>query len=75
MLGVLPGVVGTLEEIEAIKILLGIGEPLVGRLLVYDALSQTFTELRVDADPGCAWCGEGAEITDYPDYELLCAVG
>jgi molybdopterin/thiamine biosynthesis adenylyltransferase len=75
VLGVLPGVVGTLEAIEAIKILLGIGDPLVGRLLIYDALGQSFTELEVAADPACAWCGEGAEITEYPDYERLCAVG
>ena len=73
VLGVLPGVIGTLEAIEAIKILLGIGDPLVGRLLIYDALLQRFTELRVDARPDCAWCGENAVITEYPDYELFCA--
>ena len=73
VLGVLPGVIGTLEAVEAVKILLGVGEPLVGRLLLYDALKQRFTELKVDRNPDCAWCGEGAVITEYPDYEELCA--
>ena len=73
VLGVLPGVIGTLEAVETIKILLGIGEPLVGRLLLYDALYQRFTELTVEPRPDCAWCGEGAVITEYPDYEFFCA--
>ena len=73
VLGILPGVIGTLEAVEAVKILLGVGQLLVGRLLLYDALRQRFTELRVERKPECAWCGEGAEITEYPDYEELCA--
>ncbi|MCZ6507530.1 MAG: molybdopterin-synthase adenylyltransferase MoeB [Acidobacteria bacterium] len=74
VLGILPGVIGTLEAVEAIKILLGVGDPLVGRLLLYDALSQSFTELAVEPRPDCAWCCEGAVIEEYPDYELFCAV-
>jgi len=73
VLGVLPGVIGTLEAVEAIKVLLGVGEPLLGRLILYDALKQSFTELKIDRNPTCPSCGEGAEILEYPDYELLCA--
>ena len=73
VLGVLPGVVGTLEAIETIKLLLGIGNPLVGRLLHYDALAQRFTELSLAPDPGCAYCREGASFPGYVDYEAFCA--
>jgi molybdopterin/thiamine biosynthesis adenylyltransferase len=73
VLGVLPGVIGTLEAIEAVKILLGIGDPLVGRLLHYDALRQRFSELTVRPDPDCAWCAEGREFPGYVDYERFCA--
>ncbi len=73
VLGILPGVIGTLEAVEAIKILLGVGDPLVGRLLLYDALSQRFTELTVDPRPDCPWCADGAVISEYPDYEVFCA--
>ena len=61
VLGVLPGVIGTLQAVETIKLLLGIGEPLVGRLLTYDALSASFMELRQKPDPNCACCGESTE--------------
>jgi len=73
VLGVLPGVVGVLEAIEAVKIILGVGEPLVGRLLHYDALRQRFTELRVAADPGCTYCGRAGEFPGYVDYEQFCS--
>jgi molybdopterin/thiamine biosynthesis adenylyltransferase/rhodanese-related sulfurtransferase len=73
VLGVLPGVVGTMEAVEAIKILLGIGEPLVGRLLHYDALRQRFTELRLAPDPACRYCAPGAEFPGYVDYERFCS--
>jgi molybdopterin/thiamine biosynthesis adenylyltransferase len=73
VLGILPGVIGTLQAVEAIKILLGVGRPLVDRLILYDALKQRFTELKVERNPDCAWCGEGAQISEYPDYEQLCA--
>jgi len=73
VLGVLPGVVGTLEAVETIKILLGIGDPLVGRLLHYDALGPRFTEFKLHPDPDCAWCREGAEFPGYVDYEHFCS--
>ena len=73
VLGVLPGVVGTLEAIETIKLLLGIGEPLVGRLLHYDALRQRFSELRLQPDPACAYCAPGASFPGYVDYEVFCS--
>ncbi len=73
VLGVLPGVVGLLEAVEALKILLGIGDPLVGRLLAYDALAARFTDYRVERDPHCAWCGDGASFPGYIDYEHFCA--
>jgi len=73
VLGVLPGVVGTLEAVEAVKILLDVGDPLVGRLLVYDALEQKFRELKVARNPECPACGDGAEITEYATYGEVCA--
>ncbi len=73
VLGVLPGVIGTLEAIEAVKILLGAGDPLVGRLMVYDALHQRFTELKVEHNPECPRCGDGPVETEYVDYAVMCA--
>ena len=73
MLGVLPGVVGTLEAIEVIKLLLEIGDPLVGRLLHFDALAQRFSEFRLEPDPACRYCAEGVEFPGYVDYKLFCA--
>src|SRR2546428_400132 len=73
VLGVLPGVIGTIQATEAIKLLLGIGEPLVGRYLLYDALEGSFREVRLRRDPECPMCGERPTITDYIDYEGLCA--
>ena len=75
VLGVLPGVVGTLEAIEVIKLVLDVGDPLVGRLLHYDALRQRFTDLELAPDPKCAYCAEGAEFPGFVDYEQFCAVG
>jgi molybdopterin/thiamine biosynthesis adenylyltransferase/rhodanese-related sulfurtransferase len=73
VLGVLPGVVGTMEAVETIKILLGIGDPLVGRLLHYDALRQRFTELSLAPDPACRYCAPGAKFPGYVDYERFCS--
>jgi molybdopterin/thiamine biosynthesis adenylyltransferase len=75
VLGVLPGVIGTLEAVEAIKILLGVGDPLVGRLQVYDALQQRFTELKVERDPHCPCCGDKAKPIEYVDYGVSCSLG
>ena len=73
VLGVLPGVIGTLEAVETIKLLLGIGDPLVGRLLHYDALRERFTELTLEPDPHCKYCAEGARFPGYVDYERFCS--
>jgi molybdopterin/thiamine biosynthesis adenylyltransferase/rhodanese-related sulfurtransferase len=72
VLGVLPGVVGTLEAIETIKLLLGVGESLVGRLLHYDALRQRFQEMKLAPDPDCAYCAPGRPFPGYVDYEAFC---
>jgi molybdopterin/thiamine biosynthesis adenylyltransferase/rhodanese-related sulfurtransferase len=72
VLGVLPGIVGSLQASEAIKLLLGIGEPLVGRLLLFDALATEFSEVRLKKDPACPVCGESPTITEYIDYVEFC---
>jgi sulfur-carrier protein adenylyltransferase/sulfurtransferase len=73
VLGVLPGVIGSLQANEALKLALGIGEPLVGRLLLFDALSAEFNEMKLRRDPDCPVCGEHPTITDYIDYVEFCA--
>ena len=73
VLGVLPGIVGSLQASEAIKVILDIGDPLVGRLLLFDALSTTFTEISLRRDPDCPVCGEHPSITEYIDYVEFCA--
>ena len=73
VLGVLPGVIGTLQANEAIKLLLGIGEPLVGRYLLFDALDTSFREVKLRRDPACPVCGANPTITGYIDYEGFCA--
>ena len=79
VLGVLPGTMGLLQATEVIKLIVGAGEPLIGRLLLYEALGATFTELKVRRDPECAICSrEPDEIGDdemgvFPDYEAFCA--
>src|SRR5438874_8444758 len=73
VLGVLPGVIGTIQATEAIKLLLDIGESLVGRYLLYDALEGSFREVHLRRDPECPACGEHPTITDYIDYEGFCA--
>jgi molybdopterin/thiamine biosynthesis adenylyltransferase/rhodanese-related sulfurtransferase len=73
VLGVLPGIVGTLQTNEALKLALGIGEPLVGRLLLFDALATEFHEVHVNRNPNCPVCGEHPTITEYVDYVEFCA--
>ena len=72
VLGVLPGIIGSLQANEAIKLAAGVGESLVGRLLLFDALSTTFTEVALRRDPDCPVCGESPTITDYVDYVEFC---
>ena len=74
VLGVLPGVIGTIQATEAVKIITGIGKPLVGRLMVYDALQMTFRELKVRKDPNCPVCSENPSITELVDYEQFCGL-
>jgi adenylyltransferase/sulfurtransferase len=72
--GVLAGTVGTIQATEVVKLLAGIGEPLVGRLLLYDALETRFTSVRVKRDDACPLCGSSPEITELVDYEEFCGV-
>lgn len=73
VLGILPGLVGILQATEAMKLILGIGETLSGRLLTYDSLGMTFRSLRLRRDPTCPACGENPTIREYIDYEGFCA--
>jgi len=73
VLGVLPGVIGSIQGSETLKLVLGIGEPLVGRLLLYDALAGSFDEVSVRRDPNCPVCGDSPTITEYVDYVDFCA--
>jgi molybdopterin/thiamine biosynthesis adenylyltransferase/rhodanese-related sulfurtransferase len=75
VLGVLPGVVGSIQATEAIKVLLGVGEPLVGRLLLFDALAMRFDELQLRRDPDCALCSPRATIRELQDYPAFCGDG
>jgi molybdopterin/thiamine biosynthesis adenylyltransferase/rhodanese-related sulfurtransferase len=75
VLGVLPGIIGSLQANEALKLALEIGEPLVGRLLMFDALEAAFTEISLRRDPECPVCGENPTITDYIDYVEFCQGG
>jgi molybdopterin/thiamine biosynthesis adenylyltransferase/rhodanese-related sulfurtransferase len=72
VLGVLPGIVGLLQANEAIKLILGLGEPLVGRLLTFDALQTSFNELKLRRDPNCPVCADGAKV-EFIDYEQFCS--
>jgi molybdopterin/thiamine biosynthesis adenylyltransferase/rhodanese-related sulfurtransferase len=73
VLGVLPGIVGTLQTNEAIKLAAGIGDPLVGRLLLFDALATEFNEVKIERRADCPVCGEHPTITEYVDYVEFCA--
>jgi adenylyltransferase/sulfurtransferase len=74
VLGVLPGVIGTIQATEAIKLITGIGEPLIGRFLIYDALRMKFRELKLKRDPDCPVCGTNPTVTELIDYEQFCGV-
>jgi sulfur-carrier protein adenylyltransferase/sulfurtransferase len=73
VLGVLPGIVGSLQASEALKLCLGVGESLAGRLLLFDALVTEFSEVKLKKDPACPVCGESPTITEYVDYVQFCA--
>ena len=74
VLGVLPGVVGTIQATEAVKLIIGQGEPLFGRLLAFDALKMKFKEFKLRKDPKCPLCGEHRTITELIDYDQFCGV-
>src|SRR5579863_9443931 len=74
VLGVLPGVIGVIQATEAIKLIIGIGEPLIGRFLIYDALRMRFRELKLKKDPDCPVCGTHPTVTKLIDYEQFCGV-
>jgi sulfur-carrier protein adenylyltransferase/sulfurtransferase len=74
VLGVLPGIVGSIQAIEAIKLIAGIGEPLIGRLLMIDTLDMSFRTLKVNRDRGCPVCGENPTVTELIDYEQFCGL-
>ena len=74
VLGVLPGIIGTIQATEAIKILLGIGDTLAGRLLLFDALDMAFRTMKVRRDPNCAVCGDSPTIAQLIDYHEFCGV-
>jgi sulfur-carrier protein adenylyltransferase/sulfurtransferase len=73
VLGVLPGVIGSLQANEALKLALGVGNPLIGRLMLFDALTATFDEVALRRDPACPVCGDSPTITEYVDYVEFCA--
>lgn len=75
VLGILPGVVGVIQATEAIKLVLGRGNPLIGRLLTYDSLRMKFGELKLRRDTTCPVCGDAPTITSYIDYEGFCSIG
>jgi sulfur-carrier protein adenylyltransferase/sulfurtransferase len=74
VLGVLPGIIGTIQATEAIKLILGVGEPLVGRFLIYDALRMRFRELKLRRDPECPVCGDHPTVRELIDYEQFCGI-
>lgn len=74
VLGILPGTIGTLQATEAIKLLLGIGEPMIGRMLLYDALEMSFTTIKIRKNPNCPVCGIPTEQVELIDYEQFCGM-
>ena len=74
VLGILPGVIGTIQATEAVKLIIGAGEPLANRLMLYDALKMRFRELKTRKDPDCPVCGESPTVTELIDYDQFCGV-
>lgn len=74
VLGVLPGIIGVMQAIEAIKLIVGIGDPLIGRLVHFDALKMKFREFKIRKDPACPVCSENPSITELIDYETFCGI-
>jgi molybdopterin/thiamine biosynthesis adenylyltransferase/rhodanese-related sulfurtransferase/molybdopterin converting factor small subunit len=74
VLGILPGIIGLVQATEAVKLILGIGEPLVGRLMLYDALAMRFRELKLRRNPECPVCGDHPTVTKLIDYQQFCGM-
>jgi adenylyltransferase/sulfurtransferase len=74
VLGILPGAIGVVQATEAVKLILGIGEPLIGRLMLYDALGMSFREMKLRKDPNCPVCGENPTVTELIDYQEFCGI-
>jgi molybdopterin/thiamine biosynthesis adenylyltransferase/rhodanese-related sulfurtransferase len=74
VLGVLPGVIGTIQAMETLKLILGVGEPLIGRFLIFDALRMRFRELKLRKDPDCPVCGTHPTVTALIDYDQFCGI-
>jgi sulfur-carrier protein adenylyltransferase/sulfurtransferase len=72
--GVLPGIVGSIQAVETLKLILGEGDPLIGRLLIFDALAMEFSEVKIRRDPNCPVCGDNPTITELIDYDAFCGV-
>lgn len=70
----MPGVIGVIQATETIKLIVGRGEPLIGRLLMYDSLAMKFREIRIRRDPNCPICGDNPTITSLMNYEELCGL-
>jgi adenylyltransferase/sulfurtransferase len=75
VLGVLPGIIGSIQALETIKLIIGAGDSLIGRLVLFDALKLKFRELKLRKDPDCPLCGEHATIHELIDYEAFCGIG
>jgi len=74
VLGILPGAIGTIQATETVKLILGVGEPLIGRLMLYDALGMSFREMKLRKDPNCPVCGENPTVTELIDYQEFCGI-
>jgi len=74
VLGVLPGIIGVIQATESLKLLTGIGQPLIGRFLIYDALNMKFRELKLRKDPDCPVCGTHPTVTKLIDYDQFCGI-
>ena len=74
MLGVLPGIIGSLQANEVIKLIVGAGDPLIGRLVLFDALKMKFRELKLRKDPNCPVCSENPTQRELIDYEQFCGI-
>jgi adenylyltransferase/sulfurtransferase len=74
VLGILPGIIGLVQATETVKLILGAGQPLIGRLMLYDALAMKFRELKLRRDPDCPACGDHPTITKLIDYQQFCGI-